>query len=272
MFEWKDNEHIARKSPYKLGVPQKSSLKLKLRATDNKVYPYVYVHRGTMNWNSKDHIAKAHKWRKQVLDRTLNKYRGEGQDPNKKTRPHWTEREQASVEGYIRRQIRLKRARLTSHDWQTISDNHNAAFVGKQIRIGERTPTGKNNKGGMTKAGRVKTAHTLPPRTVNAIYSQAQRWPCTKQLIADEYALLQITVDEATEAEEAKKIRNGNQGGPGGNSSSTADSDEEDDDDDDEELNVIGSPIYSGLEDSSDDEEEGQRPASNQTGALLIAA
>jgi len=223
-----------------------------------------------MNWNKKEDLARAHKWRKQVLDRTLNRHRGEGPDPNKKTRPHWTEREQASVEGYIRKQIRAKRARLTHHDWQIISDNHNAAFFGKEIRIGEKTPAGKNNKGGMTKAGRVKTAHILPARTMNAIYSQAQRWPCTKQLLLDEYALLQIPVDEAADAADAKKIRSGSQGGSAEDGYST-DSDE-DDDDDEEELNVIGSPIDPNLEDSSDDEEDDQRPASNQTGARLIQA
>ena len=30
---------------------------------------------------------------------------------------------------------------------QLISDNHNAAFVGKEVRVGEKTLSGRNNKG-----------------------------------------------------------------------------------------------------------------------------
>jgi hypothetical protein len=224
-----------------------------------------------MDWNDKKKLAQAHKWRKQVLDRTLNKHRGPGIDTSKKTRPHWTEREQGSVEYFISRQIREKRARLSQRDWQVISDNHNRRFVGKKVKVGEKTPSGKNNKGGMTKAGRVKTAHTLPARTVNAIYSQAQRWPQTKALIEQEYALLQIPVDEAADAAEAKTLAGGTQGSPiDGDDQSTSSSDEDEDDDDEEELNVSDSPIDHDLEDSSDDEEDDQRPASNPTGARPI--
>jgi hypothetical protein len=246
-------------------------LKLKLVATTGIKYPYEFIHRHTMDWNDKKKVAQAHKWRKQVLDRTLNKFRGQGVDTSKKTRPHWTEREQGSVEYFIQKQIREKRARLSQRDWQVISDNHNRRFVGKKVKVGEKTPSGKNNKGGMTKAGRVKTAHTLPARTVNAIYSQAQRWPQTKALIEKEYASLQIPVDEAADAAEAKSIAGGTQGRAAvDDDQSSTSSEDEDDDDEEEELNVSGSPIDADLEDSSDDEEEDQRPASNPTGARPI--
>jgi hypothetical protein len=45
----------------------------------------------------------------------------------------------------------------------------------------------------------------MPARTVNAIYSQAQRWPQTEDFIAEKkHGLLQIPVDEAADATEAK--------------------------------------------------------------------
>lgn len=267
-----DNPHITRASPYKLGEKKRRSLKLKLVASTGIQYPYEFIHRHEMDWNDKKMIAMAHKWRKQVIDRTLDKHHGPGVDSTKKTRPHWTEREQGMCEVYIRNQIREKRARLTKVDWEIISRKHNAYFVGKEIKVGEKTPAGKNNKGGMTKAGKVKTAHILPARTINAIYSQAQRWPQTKEMIQEEYARLQVPIDEAVERETARALQAANAAQAGAEADDDDSSNSSDEDEDEEDLNVSGSPKGpdSDLEDSSDDEEDDQRPASNQSGARPI--
>jgi hypothetical protein len=241
-----------------------------------------------MDWNDKKCIANIHKWRKQIIDRRLG---AAASAAPKTTRPHWTEREQGSIHSLMKARMEEKGEKLILKDFVGISKEHNENHVGKEIRIGEKTPAGYNSQGKWSKGSIVKERHTLGPRTANAVYAQAIRWPETKGMIkqsqgkansgvGNDASAGQALLPDELEGDEVDKedytqepLDQESVAGDMDNElyhSSTSDGEDEDED-------TVGHQCHGGdfdphLDESSDDEDEGQRPASNQTGALCVSA
>ncbi|KAH8661538.1 hypothetical protein BGZ60DRAFT_530488 [Tricladium varicosporioides] len=179
-FKWEDNRHIDE-SPFKVGQLEYKKVSFKLIDTNGKKHKFAYVRRQTMDWNKKEDIARADKWRKQIFNRRLNK--GDGEKHLRDRRPHWSEREKDSIATLVKERISTTGRRLNTHDWTIIASEHNKKFAGTQVRIGEKLPISTTPKGGLTKGGVVKVPHTITTRTAGAIYSQAQRWPDVKEMM-----------------------------------------------------------------------------------------
>lgn len=86
-FKWEDNRHIDE-SPFKVGQLEYKKVSFKLVDTNGKKHKFAYVRRQTMDWNKKEDIARADKWRKQIFNRRLNK--GDGEKHLRDRRPHWS--------------------------------------------------------------------------------------------------------------------------------------------------------------------------------------
>jgi len=203
-----------------------------------------------MDWNSKKDVAHLNTWRNQIIKRKLDE--NDGTSRNTEYRPHWSEKEKVSVETLVRDRIRKKRRQLVSADWITIAEKHNARFRGKTIHVGEWLPGAITNKGKFAEGRVLKKAHVLNDRTPNAIRSQTTRWPDTADMIQEELRKLGIA-----ETEESEKIDDSK-----GESEEVEEEGEGEDSGDDSDL---------GLDDPSDDEDDGRRPASTQTGGRLIS-
>ena len=263
-------------------------------------FTYRWPHRKNMDWNDKKHIAGVHKWRKQLIDRRLGSL---DLTILKTTRPHWTEREQASIQSLMRARHEEKGDLLQLKDFEDITEEHNRTFEGVEIRVGERTPSGRNTNGKMSKGSIVKIAHVLGRRTAYAVYSQAQRWKGGSEYVSKSSPRAGIANEDqkasvdpvlptdnlpGSEAEEdyTEGYVNPDVRGDMDNDlyhsdtsddGDAGDQDEEDDEEEeDEETRKAprghGRNFDAHLEDSSDDEDEGWRPASNQTSARPIPA
>lgn len=105
-------------------------------------------------------------------------------------RPTWSEREKASIEVRILDRIEEKGRRLHMNDFVAITQDHNDAFAGIEIRMGEKLPASLNSAGALIEQGTVRTTHVLQPRTAGAVYSQVMRWPDVRKMMEEEYSKL----------------------------------------------------------------------------------
>jgi len=261
---------------------------LPLVSTTGEKFTYKWPNRDSMDWNSKMHIAMFHKWRKQVIDRRLG---ATASSAPKTTRPHWTEREQGSIRSLMKARVEEKDELLILKDFDAITKEHNEIHIGKEIRIGEKTPAGWNSVGKWCKGSINKAPHILSARTPNAVYAQAIRWPETREMIkqsnANKYTEVgkdiskgrgllpddlegdQVEEDDYTQEELDQESVAGNMDNDLYNSSTSG---KEDEGENIEERQDHGRNFDHHLEESSDDEDEDQRPARNQTGGRRITA
>ncbi len=228
-----------------------------LKDTKGEVVKYHYTRRKEMDWSSKKDVAHLNTWRNQIIKRKLNK-NDDGTARPTEHRPHWSEKEKISVEYLIRDRIRKKRRQLEGSDWISIAERHNARFRGVMVHVGEKLPGALTNKGKLADSKVLRKAHVLADRTATAIRSQANRWPETVQMVEEEFRKLGIVKSENDGLEDSL----------GGDE----DFEGEREGEEGEEGEDSGDEIDSGLEDPSDDEDEGRRPASTQTGARPILA
>jgi hypothetical protein len=225
-----------------VGKVDRSMLKLRLKDTKGKVYTWKYTKRHTINLEDKHQVADADKWRRQVFKRRLHR-----NDSPATPRPHWSEKEKASLSGMIKARINKKKGPLMVADWNKISELHNARWIGAEVKVGEKLPGHKNAKGVMSKDRVLKRVHKLPPRTSTSIKAQVKKWPDIMQMIDTEVAKYTASPP----------------------SSESSDEPEVKDELSDSDTSSIDADLEGG---DSDDEKDGQRPASTQNGARLIEA
>jgi len=181
-----------------------------MRCTKVKVCTWRYPGRFTTDWDKKADIEAANKWRKQVIDRRLNKA-GEPESQKRESRPQWSEKEMFNVQGLVK--ARIKR-RLRDDDWVEITKTHNERYAGAEVQIGKRLPPSLNAQGKLSKGGANKVVHKIVERSTQAIYNQATgRWPDIKQLIADEYAKIGAQSEGDGEVIDLEMIEAGSNGG-----------------------------------------------------------
>ena len=207
----------------------------------------------------------ANKWRYQVIDRRLNEKAAGGESHTRAFRPHWSEREMLFLENLIKSRIRKARGRLTRYDWEKIAMSHNKEFVGETIQVGEKLPPAISNKGKLSKGGALKNAHVLPERSVQAIQTQAGRWPNVRAMVEEELDKFNAVPDAGNETEESEEGGRGEDRKGGEDDEVVYEGGGSSDEEEDEEDEGHGGEIQHGLEDPSDDEDEhGNIPASTQ--------
>jgi hypothetical protein len=219
-------------------------LKLKLKCTKGKVYTWKYTKRHTINLEDKHQVADADKWRRQIFKRRLHK-----NDFPATPRPHWSAQEKASLSGMGKARINKKKGSLIVADWIKIANMFNARWVGTEVKVGEMLPGHKNANGVMSKDRVLKKVHKLPARTSTSIKAQVKKWPDVMQMIETEvakYTTSPASSDSSVEPEVKDEARG-----------------------EDSDTSSIDADLEGG---DSDDEKDGQRPASTQNGARPIEA
>jgi len=211
----------------------------------------VYTRRKIIDWNSKKDVAHLNTWRNQIIKRKLDNETTRKRDEG--YRPHWSEKEKAVLSSLVRDQIRKKGRQLSPDDWVKIAEKHNERFRGVRVHVGEKLPGTMNSKGRLADSKVLKKTHVLGNRTCSAIKTQFGRWPDLVAMVKEELGKLGIVQVERADEDEASEC--------------------EDDEDEEEEGSDVDSEneLDLGLEDPSDDEDDGRRPASTQTGARIIS-
>jgi hypothetical protein len=147
-------------------------------------------------------------------------------------RGKWTMQEKVFIQGEILKRVEKNGDRLVGEDWKAVAEGHNERFAGTVVKKGEQ----------LLKGVAVKD-YTITTRSQLAIRAAFDKMPDLVQMVDE--LIAQYTDDDGTD-EEGEPMEG-----------------------------VIIEGKYGGeldhhLEDPSDDEDDGQRPASNQTGAILV--
>ncbi|CAG8982053.1 hypothetical protein HYALB_00008780 [Hymenoscyphus albidus] len=187
-FRWEDNGHIDR-TACKVGVVDKDKLRFSLNATTGRSYKYKYPHRHGFDWNDKEEILKAKKWRQQILKRRMEKTIVNSDAASSDSiRCKWSEKEKTSIEVRVEDMIEEKGRRLVMEDWAEITRDHNEQFKGVQIHVGEMMPTSRLASGKGIDQRINQTEYLVQPRSAEAVYSQANRWPDVKAMMVKKYS------------------------------------------------------------------------------------
>lgn len=140
--------------------------------------------------------------------------------------------EKAYLKQQLEKTIEVSGSRLTGNDWKEIAKLHNARFSGTKVKKGEKLLKGDAAKD-----------YTITDRSALAIRAAYDKMPDLVQFVEDLVA--EYTEDEGEEEEGGDKMEG-----------------------------IIekehGGEMFHYLEDPSDDEDDGRRPASNTTGAILV--
>jgi hypothetical protein len=266
----KDNPTLD-KSPLKKGIVEPEKLKLNLWDTKGNLHKRFFPEKDEENWNDAHWISEANKWRNQVLRRMMK------HDPTffaRGIRPKWGMRETNSLKAEIKEKVReVGNRRLTGQEWEEVTEAHNKIFAGTTLRAGERLIGGDTSK----------STQDISKRTPVAIKALFERNNALRAFYRELVVETEIKIVEEGA---------GNNGGEKGlveglgdiESSGELPKDEMDldglsDEETDKQSpskktdkgNRHGGEHDARLEDSSDDEDDNQRPASTQNGARLIA-
>ena len=246
-FRQADNKSINREKLVRGDLTYKDCV-LTLKATTGKIYKFPYTKIDEIDLDNKRQVADLNKWRDQLIRRKL------GMDAQKaKTRPHWVEKEMATINHLVRETIR-KSQRLGAEEWKEVTTKFNAKFAGTWAEVGEKLAASKKPKSEeMTRGGILKKRHQLGERTWGAIRLQAYRWPEVRDTMNTEMEKFAIQ-DENDDGEQGKE-----------GETKEKSNGEETENDDEKELDPV-------LEDESDDEFDDQRPASDPSGSRAVAA
>jgi hypothetical protein len=182
----------------------------------------------------------AKKWNDDQWIASLNKWRYQTfnrkfkYDPSVKHRPRgkWTMAEKEYLKQQLEKKIEESGNRLIGNDWKEIANLHNARFSGTKVKKGEKLLKGEAAKD-----------YTITDRSALAIRAAYDKMPDLVQFVEDLVA--EYTDDEGEEEENGDKMEGIIEENHGGQ-------------------------LDHHLEDPSDDEDDGRRPASNTTGAILV--
>ena len=256
----KDNPTLD-KTPLKRGVPQPEKLTLTLKDTKGNIHKRFFPEKDEEKWDDPKWISECNKWRNQVLRRLLKR------DPTwsaRGIRPKWGMRETIALKSEVKKKVKEVGSRkLTGQEWQEVTDAHNKRFATEKLRPGERLLGGDLNK----------TVQEIGQRTTISIKSLFER---NKELKTFFNGLIVETTD--LNDGENNDVMGGFEdvemsGSAQGNDEDDRDSEADTEEESPSKTQMTGShggEIDARLEDPSDDDDEGRRPASNQTGALII--
>jgi hypothetical protein len=182
----------------------------------------------------------AQKWDDDLWIASLNKWRYQTfnrkfkYDPSVKHRPRgkWTMAEKEYLKQQLKKRIEESGNRLAGNDWKEIAKLHNERFSGTKVKKGEKLLKGEAAKD-----------YTITDRSALAIRAAYDKMHDIVQFVEDLVA--EYTDDEGDEEEGGDKMEGIIEEKPGGQ-------------------------LDHHLEDPSDDEDDGRRPASNTTGAILV--
>ncbi|KAF4630446.1 hypothetical protein G7Y89_g7692 [Cudoniella acicularis] len=238
IYNLSDNAHIDRTKVVK-GVAEPRKCIIKARNTKGEVSIYRFLDRKSAKWDNSKWVSDLNKWRSQIFRRVFKR------DPNfvkNPTRAKWSEEEVTYLSDLIKKRAGKTQSRLTKSDWEKISKKHNERWNGVTVPKGAKLMKGDLARGDQL----------VGERTTTAIQALFERIPGLKSAVND------LTKDEISSDSEMDLIDK---------------VDSEDPDDADESGSEShGGSVKHNLEDSSDDEVDGQRPAANPTGGVLIAA
>jgi hypothetical protein len=148
-------------------------------------------------------------------------------------RGKWSMKEKVFLQGEILKRVEKNGDRLLGEDWKAVAKAHSERFAGTIVKKGEQ----------LLKGVAVKD-YTITTRSQLAIRAAFDKMPDLVEMVDELVA--QYTDDDGTDEEEGEPM----------------------------EGVIIedkhGDELDHHLEDPSDDEDDGQRPASNQTGAILV--
>ena len=219
-----------------------------------------------MNWNDGAMISEANKWRNQVLRRMLkrdNDFKG------RTIRAKWGMRETAALKSSLKNKVEETGGRrLTGAEWVEVQEEHNERFSGTKVFKGERL------LGGQT----AKTEETIERRTVVAIKALFDRNADLAAFMKDLFGETADNDDnDAAGAAGDVAVEGGEMAEEGFSGDEMEDEDDDKDEDEDEAPSKKrkrghGGAIDPKLEEHSDDEDEGRRPASNPVGGVLVSA
>ncbi|EKD14970.1 uncharacterized protein L3040_003833 [Drepanopeziza brunnea f. sp. 'multigermtubi'] len=180
-FSWSANMHLslANTPRPQVGVESPELMHMNLTDTKGNTYRIVYPGRGKMDFSSRQWVSALDKWRRQFINRRLNK-NNDGESQANDFRPHWTEPEQEYLLHVIKEWIKKNECSISMRHWEEIAGIYNARFEGTEAQAGWRCPPAFNGKG-LSAGGKLKLAHTLPARKATAVRSQVYRWPRVRE-------------------------------------------------------------------------------------------
>jgi hypothetical protein len=259
---FKDNPDLD-KAPLKRGVPEPEKLVLKLKDTKGNWHKRFFPEKDEEKWDDAKWISECNKWRNQVLRRLMKR------DPTwsaRGIRPKWGMREAMALKAEVKKKVNdVGNRKLTGQEWQDVTDAHNKRCATDKLRAGERLLGGDLNK----------SDQDIGPRTTTSIKSLFDRNVELKTWFRD----LIVETDEAGDGdnngvvdgiEDVEVKRKAQEDGDERESEAETESEEANPTKKRKTHHHAGE-IDPRLEDPSDDEDEGRRQASNQTGAGLIA-
>jgi hypothetical protein len=149
-------------------------------------------------------------------------------------RGKWTMAEKVFLKDQLQKKVEQNGDRLLVEDWKDVAKAHKEKFVGTVVKKGEELLHGTAVRD-----------YTITERTHVAIRAAFEKMQDLTEMVAEMVA--EYTDDESGDEPEDDVVM----------------------------TNAIeeehGGELEHHLEDPSDDEDDGQRPASNQTGAILVA-
>ena len=265
VFKLKDNPEIKAnyKIPCKKGKIEPSKLDLTLKDTAGNLHKRFFPEKDEQKWEDPKWISECNKWRNQVLRRLFkhdDTFEGRG------SRPKWGMREATSLKYAIKAKVETtNNRRLTKSEWEEIAREHNKKFGGTKVQEGERLLGGEL----------AKTTQGIEKRTVTAIRALFERNIGLKAWFKNLVGEMQSAEGAASGLQdiEMKDVETSDHsdGEMDAEGETESEAEEKSPVKKKRKLDCHGGYIDPKLEEPSDDEDEGRRPASNQTGARLIA-
>lgn len=244
------------KSPLKKGIAQPEKLKLELKDTQGNKHKRFFPEKDELKWDDSKWISDANKWRNQVLRRVFKhdkEFKGRG------IRPKWGMREATSLKAEVKKKIEeVGNRRLSSVEWEEVTVAHNKRYSGSKVMAGERLIGGELNR----------TTQDIEKRTPVGIKALFERSKALKAFLSDLVGETD-TGNDVTGGSRDVEIKGDEI------PQDEMDLDDETEDDTPTKKQRKGErhseDVDPTLEDPSDAEDEGQRPAGTQNGARLVS-
>jgi len=210
--------------------PEPKKMIIRFKDVKGNVHQHQYPDHASQKWDDDAWVASLNKWRYQTISRKFK------HDPSvvRGRRGKWTLAEKNFLKEQITKKLEDNGDRLMGEDWKAIAKAHNKRFAGTVVKKGEQ----------LIKGFIAAKDYTLTERSYIAIRTQFDKMADLKKDMEDLVA--EYTDGEGEEDTEPMEgvVK--------------------------EEENTHGGELDHHLEDPSDDEDDGQQPASNQTGAILV--
>ncbi|CAG8954966.1 hypothetical protein HYFRA_00008655 [Hymenoscyphus fraxineus] len=269
VFLMNQNTHLDQ-SRANVGKPEPTKLRIKFKDTQGNLAIHKYPRRQEAKWDDPAWVSNLNKWRSQTFRRT---FRLDPAFVKNETRTKWTIGEFEWFKRLLKKRAKTTRTKMSLADFKKIARKHNRRWEGETIRVGEALHKGKGNV--------VKKAQTIPARTATALQAMYLRDPnllnavysyIPGHFVRDEDGEYELDVDGGDVAQAKMKEGPNGQGDDEDSNMADVGGDSETSDETSDSDNYNEGETDAHLEDSSDDEMDGMRPASNQTGAVPIPA